>query len=769
MNKVTGITLTINNQNYNVRANASILQACEENGIHIPRFCYHEKLSVAGNCRICLVEVEKSPKPVVSCAMPVSKGMIIHTDTPLVRKVREGVLEFLLINHPLDCPICDQGGECDLQDETLQYASDRGRYYDFKRRVEDKEVGPIIKTIMTRCIHCTRCVRFSTEVSGQEIMGAFGRGEETEIGTYIQEFIKTELSGNLADICPVGALTSKPYAYKARSWELQSVDTIDFFDAMCTDIVVQTKKSTRTGFYKEKVINTTKEEIVRILPKNNSLYETNWISDKTRYAFSSLYNQRIKQIINKNINSRLKTLSNHDILFEILNRCYANSYSYLKAKEEENIIEVRDSIKLGAIIDSLIDIEGLYFLSEALKFYGTANIQKGNLVSKINYDIPNFYTINKDLSNLLDLNTLLLIGTNTRFEASILNTNLRKQQITRDLTYFNIGATNNLKFKNKHCGININALISILKNKLHISRVLANTKNSTIFIGEENLKGKNGKILQNLVRVLSKKLFLKTKNSERLGILHSTPTSLIFNFLGVNSHVRSSFYVEEIENKNINLLFTVQAYNINNQKWINPNTDLFSFSTHQAIEKNIKLQKNNDNMLIESKLETLYQHLKEGLETNNFNENILTQEGLSLQKAKYIIPLKTFYEKDGYLITTEGRLRKYYKTVTAPNKLITLDSFFVTLLRAEKSPNKWLETLNTLSNFKLETCIKKNLEKVINFTNFFSFSFIEPGIFVKEALFTKNIKNFYTSDLLSANSPTMGESALFINNNRNYW
>jgi NADH-quinone oxidoreductase subunit G len=196
---------------------ATVLQACEVAGKEIPRFCYHERLSIAGNCRMCLVEMEKSPKPVASCAMPVADGQVIYTNTELVKKARQGVMEFLLINHPLDCPICDQGGECDLQDETLQYASDRGRFYDFKRSVEDKEVGPIIKTIMTRCIHCTRCVRFSAEVAGQEVMGSFGRGEETEIGTYVQEFIKTELSGNLADICPVGALTSKPYAYKTRS------------------------------------------------------------------------------------------------------------------------------------------------------------------------------------------------------------------------------------------------------------------------------------------------------------------------------------------------------------------------------------------------------------------------------------------------------------------------------------------------------------------------------------------------------------------------
>ena len=208
---------TINNKPIYVDPRATILQACEVAGINLSRFCYHENLSVAGNCRICLVEVQKSPKPVVACAMPVTKGIVIFTDTPLVRKAREAVLEFLLVNHPLDCPICDQGGECDLQDEAFTYGSDRGRYFEFKRSVENKDCGPIIKTIITRCIHCTRCVRFSAEVAGNEMIGIFGRGEESEIGTYINSFVNTELSGNLVDLCPVGALTSKPYAYKARS------------------------------------------------------------------------------------------------------------------------------------------------------------------------------------------------------------------------------------------------------------------------------------------------------------------------------------------------------------------------------------------------------------------------------------------------------------------------------------------------------------------------------------------------------------------------
>ncbi len=269
------ISRTINNRQTFVRPQATVLQACEAAGVDVPRFCYHEKLSVAGNCRRCLVEIQKSPKPVVACARPVAKGRVVYTDTPLVRKAREAVLEFLLINHPLDCPICDQGGECDLQDEALTYGADRGRFFEFKRSVEDKECGPIVKTIRTRCIHCTRCVRFSTEVAGNEVRGAFGRGEAREIGTYVHSFLRTELSGNLVDLCPVGALTSKPYAYQARSWELQRVDTLDFFDALGSDITVQTRLRTTTRPVALKRRTVSQEEIVRILPRQNGLYSEN--------------------------------------------------------------------------------------------------------------------------------------------------------------------------------------------------------------------------------------------------------------------------------------------------------------------------------------------------------------------------------------------------------------------------------------------------------------------------------------------------------------
>jgi len=232
--------LTINGIEIEVDHGLTVLQACEQAGIEIPRFCYHERLSIAGNCRMCLVHMERAPKPIASCAMPVGDGMVIETDTPEVRKMRRGVMEFLLINHPLDCPICDQGGECDLQDQAMGYGFDRGRYLENKRAVKDKDLGPLIKTIMTRCIHCTRCIRFATEVAGVPELGATGRGEEMEVGTYVEKALTSELSGNMIDLCPVGALTSKPYAFVARPWELKKTESIDVLDAVCCNIRVVT-------------------------------------------------------------------------------------------------------------------------------------------------------------------------------------------------------------------------------------------------------------------------------------------------------------------------------------------------------------------------------------------------------------------------------------------------------------------------------------------------------------------------------------------------
>ena len=271
------ISLYIDNVPVSVKKNSTVLQACDSLGIDVPRFCFHERLLIAGNCRMCLVEIEKSPKPVASCALPVSEGMKVFTKTPLVKKAQEGVLEFLLLNHPLDCPICDQGGECDLQDQAMIFGSDSSRFYEYKRGVEDKNCGPLIKTIMTRCIHCTRCVRFSTEIAGVPDLGTLGRGTHTQIGTYLEKTLSSELSGNIIDLCPVGALTSKPYAFKARSWELKSINSVDTMDSCGSNIVLSVKGS----------------EVMRVLPRLNEDINEEWISDKTRFFYDGLKVQRL--------------------------------------------------------------------------------------------------------------------------------------------------------------------------------------------------------------------------------------------------------------------------------------------------------------------------------------------------------------------------------------------------------------------------------------------------------------------------------------------
>ena len=274
-------TITIDNKKVEFESGMTVMQACELAGAEIPRFCYHEKSSIAGNCRMCLVEMEKGPpKPVASCAMPAGDGMVIKTDSEMVKKARKGVMEFLLINHPLDCPICDQGGECDLQDQALHYGFDKSRYEENKRAVKNKHMGPLVSTIMTRCIHCTRCVRFSTEVAGVDDLGLLGRGENAEITTYLEKTIDSELSGNVIDLCPVGALTSKPYSFKSRPWELTKTETFDVFDGIGSSIRVDTRG----------------KQVLRVLPRINEDTNEEWISDKTRFAIDGLSRQRLDKV-----------------------------------------------------------------------------------------------------------------------------------------------------------------------------------------------------------------------------------------------------------------------------------------------------------------------------------------------------------------------------------------------------------------------------------------------------------------------------------------
>jgi len=318
--------IIINNKEVEFEEGMTVLQACELAGAEIPRFCYHERLSIAGNCRMCLVEKEKSAKPIASCAEPAVDGMNIKTNTPLVDKARKGVMEFLLANHPLDCPVCDQGGECDLQDQSMFYGFDHSRYSENKRQVKEKYMGPLIKTIMTRCIHCTRCIRFATEIAGIPELGAIGRGEDMEITTYLEKAMESEMSANVIDLCPVGALTSKPYAFEARPWDLKKTETIDVMDAVGSNIRVDTY-----GW-----------EVKRILPRVNEDINEEWISDKTRYACDGLLKQRLDTPYVRE-NGKLKKTS------------WDNAFKILISK-----LKTVNPNEVAGIVGDLADLEMMY-------------------------------------------------------------------------------------------------------------------------------------------------------------------------------------------------------------------------------------------------------------------------------------------------------------------------------------------------------------------------------------------------------------------------
>ena len=707
------INITINNKEYQVDTNISILQACEQVGIELPRFCYHEKLSVAGNCRMCLVEVQKSPKPVVSCAMPVAKDMVIYTETPLVKKAREAVIEFLLVNHPLDCPICDQGGECDLQDETLAYGSDRGRFFEFKRSVEDKECGPIVKTIMTRCIHCTRCVRFSAEIAGNEVLGSFGRGQETEIGTYVQSFIKTELSGNLVDLCPVGALTSKPYSFITRNWELQKSDTIDFFDGVCSDIVVQTRN---VGYIKNQSVQASyKEDILRVLPRLNGVYSENWISDRTRYAFDGLKTQRIQVPTILREKGQYEEVSWTTALAVIAESMVYNVDSNVMLEDETS------KKRIFGIFENIADLEGLYVFSQILKFYGSSDIQYGNYKLNVNSDAPFFYSLNRTVASLQNLGSLLLIGTNPRFEASLLNTLLRKFQNKNALSFFTLGVYSSLNMKQNHLGNSVRSLLMLTENRSKVVSNLYLSKRPSIILGFENFKNKGGFVLQNIVRMLGKKLLTKTKSGDRFGILHANTATLGLTHLGIQPGVRSILNLTSVEDKEAHIMFALNVMHLDSSKWISSKeyTNVIALGTHKI----------------------------EGVNPDIY------------------LPITSFYEKNNYVVNVEGRLRKGNKVVSSPLNARNVDVICSMIANMHFNLEHFVETL---WSFEDEVNVHNSLEVInktfeLNCFIFFENEKVAP-LFIFQSIMTK----FYMVDPISKSSSIMGECSLFLEKENNF-
>ncbi|KAL8979452.1 MAG: hypothetical protein Q9205_005211 [Flavoplaca limonia] len=426
------VELTIDGKKVSIEAGSALIQACEKAGVTIPRYCYHEKLMIAGNCRMCLVEVERAPKPVASCAWPVQPGMVVKTDSPLTHKAREGVMEFLLANHPLDCPICDQGGECDLQDQSMRYGADRGRFHELggKRGVEDKNIGPLIKTSMNRCIHCTRCIRFANDVAGAPELGSTGRGNDMQIGTYLETALDTELSGNVIDLCPVGALTSKPYAFRARPWELQHFESIDVLDALGSNIRVDAR-----GL-----------EVMRIIPRLNDDINEEWINDKTRFACDGLRTQRLTTPLIRRDNKFLPATW-EQVLTEI-----GTAYQKLAPKENE----------FKAIAGHLTETESLVAMKDLANKLGSDNLAldqpRGGEPVAHGIDIRSNYLFNSKIYGVEEADAILLVGTNPRHEAAVLNARIRKQWLRSDLEIGLVGEPFESTFEFEHLGTDVAAV-----------------------------------------------------------------------------------------------------------------------------------------------------------------------------------------------------------------------------------------------------------------------------------------------------------------------
>jgi NADH-quinone oxidoreductase subunit G len=404
--------LTVDGIEVEVPNGATVLQACEAAGAEIPRFCYHERLSIAGNCRMCLVEMEKSPKPVASCAMPAADGQVIHTRTEKVKKVREGVMEFLLINHPLDCPICDQGGECDLQDQSLTYGKGASRYDENKRAVTEKYMGPLIKTVMTRCIHCTRCVRFAEEVAGVEEIGAIGRGESMQITSYLEKAVTSEVSGNVIDLCPVGALTSKPYAFQARPWELKKTDSIDVMDAIGSNIVVGSRGAA----------------VLRVTPRLNDDVNEEWLADKSRFAVDGLSERRLDTPWVR-VNGKLQKAT------------WAEAFTAVAAG-----LKGLKGDEIAGIVGDLNAVEEMVALRDLLATLGSTRIESRQDGALFDTGEPANWLFNTGLAGIETADAILLVGTNPRQEAALLNVRLRKAVKKGGAKAYNIGPAVDLSF-----------------------------------------------------------------------------------------------------------------------------------------------------------------------------------------------------------------------------------------------------------------------------------------------------------------------------------
>ena len=525
------LKLKVNDIEVEVEEGLTVLQACEKAGVEIPRFCYHEKLSIAGNCRMCLVEMEKSPKPIASCAMPAADGMVIKTNTPKIEKSRKGVMEFLLANHPLDCPVCDQGGECDLQDQSMFYGIDKSRFKENKRAVPDKNMGPLIKTQMTRCIHCTRCIRFATEIAGVPELGAIGRGEDMQITTYLEKSMQSELSGNVIDLCPVGALTSKPYVFEARPWELKKTETIDVMDAVGSNIRVDTYDW----------------EVKRVLPIINEDINEEWISDKTRYACDGLLNQRL-DIPYIKYNNKFEKASWDEV------------YKIIKSK-----IENTKKDKICGFVGDLTNMEASFIFKEFFdRTIDTNKYESRSSKSFINSSVRENYLFNSTINGIEETDLILLIGANPRFEATILNARIRKAYLNNNTKIFSLNDIGDLTYPYQSLDGKTQTIKDIIENKNEISKNILESKKPLIILGESFLKSKSANYLFNSLKEFLFKNNKLTNEWNPLNIL-STDAATVGSF-DLDIIDESNELIKDLNENKFEIIYLLGQDNLNFNK-----------------------------------------------------------------------------------------------------------------------------------------------------------------------------------------------------------
>ena len=674
--------IIIDNLPIEVENGLTVLQACEIAGIEIPRFCYHERLSIAGNCRMCLVEMDNSPKPVASCAMPVSEGMNIKTKSDLVKTARKGVMEFLLINHPLDCPICDQGGECDLQDQAMAYGKGFSRYVESKRAVKDKNLGPLIKTHMTRCIHCTRCVRFAEEVAGVDQIGTIGRGEDTEITTYLESAVDSEMSANIIDLCPVGALTSKPYAYIARPWELKKFESIDLMDAVGSNVRIDTKA----------------DKIMRVLPRINEHINEEWISDKARFAYDGLLSQRLdKGYIKKN--NKLLEVNNNELV--------------------ENFSEkINSSKNIAALIGNILDCETIY----AFKLF------LDNLDKKVAYDcrqentflIPgdrSSYLFNSQINGIDECDLCLLIGSNPKIEASILNSRIRKRFMNSDNEFIigYIGESINLNYKFKNLGESPDVLKKILDGKHKFSAYLNKSKKPMIIIGQGALCRQDSEEIFFTSRSIYEKYSDDTEwfGFNVLQTFAGRAGAYDINFFKNFNNKNNLNFEKSIASENIDVLILFAADEIDLNK-INKNTYVIYFGHHGDKTAHI---------------------------------------------ADMIIPIPCFTEIEGIFVNLEGRpqistqirkplpnVNEAWKFLLQTAKKLNINLGFSSFLELRELMFDKIKHLKNLDHVKRNHLSKSKVFKI-------------NGNISSHAI-QSNIKNFYMTDSVSRLSVVMSNCSM---------